>query len=104
MIVIDPQAVGGLLRARHCVAVAEAAGLSVSLGSLPTTGLGVAAMMQLAAATPALASGNESAYHQLGDDVLKESLEITDGMVALPQSPGLGVEADAAKVERYQVS
>jgi L-alanine-DL-glutamate epimerase-like enolase superfamily enzyme len=102
-IVVDPQAVGGLLRARHCVAVAEAAGLAVSLGSLPTTGLGVAAMLQLVAATPALASGNESAYHQLGDDILGENLEIVDGMAALPQGPGLGVDVDAAKVERYQV-
>lgn len=104
MAVIDPQAVGGMLRTRQCVAVAEAGGLAVSLGGQPTTGLGVAAMLQLVAATPALACGNESAYHQLGNDVLAERLEIVDSMAALPQGPGLGVEVDQAKVERYQVA
>ncbi len=103
MVVIDPEMVGGLTRTRQCVAVAEAGGLAVSLGSRPTTGLGVAFMLQLVAATPALASGNESAYHQLGDDVLAERLEIIDSMAALPQGPGIGVEIDHAKIERYQV-
>ncbi len=104
VVVIDPSSAGGLLRTRQCVAVAEAGGLAVSLGGEPTTGLGVAAMLQLVAATPALACGNESAYHQLGNDVLAERLEIVDSMVALPQGPGLGVEVDQAKVESYQVT
>ena len=102
-VVIDLQAVGGLTRSRQCVAVAEAGGLAVSLGSRPTTGLSVAFMLQLAAATPALASGNESVYHQLADDILGERLEIIDGMAALPQGPGIGVEVDRAKIERFQV-
>ena len=103
-VVIDLEAVGGLTHARQCVAVAESGGLAVSLGSRPTTGLGAAFMSQLVAATPALASSNESAYHQLADDVLAEPLEIIDGMAALPQGPGIGVEVDQTKVERFQVT
>ena len=44
------------------------------------------------------------AYHQLRDDVLTRPLEILDGMITVPQAPGLGVEVDRTQVERYQVS
>ena len=102
--VFDLEQVGGLVAARKCAAVAEAAGVRPSLGGGPSPGLGVAAMLHLAAATPALASCNECAYHQFQDDVLTDPLEIVDGMIAVPQGPGLGVEVDRAKVERYQVT
>ena len=95
--------VGGLTAARKCAAVAEAAGVRASLGCGPSPGLAAAAMLHLAAATPALASCNECSYHQLEDDVLREPLEIIDGMITLPENPGLGVEVDRAKIERYQV-
>lgn len=102
--VVDLQLVGGLAAARQCAAIAEAAGLSASLGGGPSVGIGSAAMLQLAASTPAFAGCNECAYHQLQDDVLSQPLEILDGMILLPQAPGLGVHVDRAKVERYQVS
>ena len=56
-------------------------------------------MLHLAAATPALSGCNESAYHQLRDDVLVEPLQIDGGMMMVPQGPGLGVEVDRAKIE-----
>jgi len=103
LMVVDPGQVGGMTAARNCAAVAKAAGVSAVLGGQPALGIGTAAMLQVAAATPTFASGNESAYHQLRDDVLAEPLEIVDGMIAVPQGSGLGVEVDRAKVERYQV-
>ncbi len=33
-----------------------------------------------------------------------EPLELVDGMITVPQGPGLGVEVDRAKLERYQVT
>ena len=104
LVVVDLGQVGGMTAARKCAAVAEAAGLGAVLGGRPSLGVATAAMLQLAAATPTFASGNESAYHQLQDDVLAEPLEVVDGMIAVPQGPGLGVEVDRAKVERYQVT
>ena len=101
--VLAPERVGGLTAARKCAAVAEAAGVRASLACGPSPGLAAAAMLHLAAATPALASCNECSYHQLEDDILHEPLEIIDGMITLPENPGLGVEVDRAKVERYQV-
>jgi L-alanine-DL-glutamate epimerase-like enolase superfamily enzyme len=94
---------GGLAAARKCAAVAEAAGVRASLCCGPSPGLAVAAMLHLAAATPALGGCNECSYHQLEDDLLREPLEIIDGMITLPQGPGLGVNVDRAKIERYQV-
>jgi len=103
-VVVDLQQVGGMVPARKCAAVAEAAGLVASLAGGPSLGVGTAAMLHLAASTPTLASGNECTYSQLEDDLLTEPLEIVDGMIAVPQGPGLGVEVDRAKIEQYQVT
>jgi L-alanine-DL-glutamate epimerase-like enolase superfamily enzyme len=103
-VVTDLQFVGGMVPARKCAAIAQAAGLSASLGSGPSLGIALAGMLQLAAATPAFSGCNESAHHQLEDDLLVEPLEIVNGMIAVPQGPGLGVEIDRGKIERYQVT
>lgn len=102
-VVVDLQQVGGMLPVRQCAAVARAGGVPASLGGGPALGIATAAMLQVAASTPAVAGQNESAYHQLQDDLLAAPLEMSDGMLTVPQSPGLGVEVDRAKVEAYQV-
>ena len=102
--VVDLQLVGGLVPARKSAAIAQAAGLNAALGSGPSLGIALAAMLQLAAATPAFSTCNECVHHQLQDDLLMEPLEIVDGMIAVPQGAGLGIEVDPAKVEKYQVT
>lgn len=102
--VLDLEALGGGLAVRQCAAVTSAAGVSAALGGRPTLGIGTAALLQVAAATAGLATANESAYHQLTDDVLCEPLHVQDGMLEVPQGPGLGVEIDRAKIERYQLA
>jgi glucarate dehydratase len=103
-VVVDLGLVGGIAPARRAAAIAQAAGVSASLGGGPSVGLAAAAMLQLAASTPAFSGCNECAYHQLQDDVLVHPLEIVDGMITAPRAPGLGVEVDRSKVERYQVT
>jgi len=103
-VVLDLGKVGGMVPARNCTAVAAAGDVSALLCGEPSLGIATAAMLQLAASTPALSGSNECAYHQLHDDVLVEPLEIVDGMMAVPQGPGLGIEVDRAKVERYRVT
>jgi glucarate dehydratase len=103
-VVVDLHRVGGMVRARQCAVIAQAGELHASLGSGPSLGVGVAAMLQLAASTPNFSRCNECAYHGLQDDLLVEPLEIIDGMITVPQAPGLGVEVDRGKVEKYQVS
>lgn len=103
LVVINPASVGGLIGSRSAAAVAEAAGLTASLSQPGCLGLSLAAMLQLAAATPSFSSAHETGYHQLQDDVLVAPLEAIDGMIAVPEAPGLGVEVDRGKVDRYQV-
>lgn len=103
-VILDLDQVGGILRARKCAAVAEAGGISGALCAGPSLGISVAAMLQLAAAMPVMASCHECSYHQLQDDLFCEPLDIVDGTVAVPRGPGLGIEVDRAKLERYQVT
>ena len=103
-VVVDLEQVGGMVPARNCAAVAQAGGVSAVLAGGPSLGVALAAMLHVAASTPAFSSCNECSYHQLHDDVLVEPLEISHGMMSVPQGPGLGVEVDRAKIEKYQVA
>ena len=103
-VVIDPEQLGGISPARACAAIAGAAGVAMLLGGRPSLGIATAAMLHLAASTPSLTGANESAYHQFRNDVLAEPLELIDGMMIVPQGPGLGVEVDRAKLERFSVN
>ena len=58
-------------------------------------------MLHLAAATAAFSGCQECAQHQLRDTILKDPFELIDGMLTIPQAPGLGVEIDRRKVEKY---
>lgn len=101
---VDLEQVGGIVPARACAAIAAAAGVVPVLGSRPSLGIATAAMLHLAAALPAIATSNDITPGHLRDTVLTDPLEITDGMMTVPQSRGLGVEVDRGKVERYQVA
>jgi len=103
-VILALEAVGGISSVRGCVAVAEAADLTTLLDVRDCLGPATAAMGQLAAATPALKSANRAAYDELQDDVLTEPLELVDGMLTVPQGPGLGVEVDRGKLEQFAVS
>ncbi|HEY3130376.1 MAG TPA: enolase C-terminal domain-like protein [Acidobacteriota bacterium] len=99
---------GGIGPARKIAAVAEAAGLTCTVGSNLELGVGSAAMIHLAMATPGI--GAERFPCDIltpffyDDDLLVEPLPITAGQARPPERPGLGVELDEAKVERYRVT
>lgn len=101
--IVDLEQLGGLSPARQCAAIASAAHVHAILGGRPSLGPAMAAKLHLAAATPAFSGSQECADHQLQDTVLKNPLEVIDGMITLPQLPGLGIEVDRAKVEKYVV-
>jgi L-alanine-DL-glutamate epimerase-like enolase superfamily enzyme len=98
---------GGVSVARKIAAVAEAAGLVCTVGSNLEMGVASAAMIHLAMATPAVAA-EEFPCDILGpffyeDDILAEPLPIQAGKAFPFERPGLGVELDEQKVERYRV-
>ncbi len=98
---------GGIGPARKIAAVAEAAGLTCTVGSNLELGVASAAMIHLAMATPGIGA-EEFPCDILGpffyeSDVLAEPLPITGGQARPLERPGLGVELDEAKVEHYRV-
>ncbi len=104
LVVIDLQRVGGILPSRKSAAVAEAAGAAACLAQSRSLGLATAAMLQVAACTPAFTFHNETPHESLDRAVLTEPFDVSDGMVAVPQGPGLGIRVDRKKVERFQVA
>ena len=65
-------------------------------------GLKTAAVLQIAACTPNWSGPNDTCYHGLTDDVLSSPLAFVNGQIRVPTAPGLGVEVDESKVERYR--
>ncbi len=97
----------GIGPARKIAAIAEAAGLACTVGSNLELGVGTAAMVHLALATPGI-TAEEYPCDIIGplyyeDDILAEPLPIKGGQARAPDRPGLGVELDEHKVERYRV-
>ena len=60
-------------------------------------------MTHLSAALPNATLSHVSLYFLMESRVLKEPLVVEDGHMAVPQSPGLGIELDLDAVERYRV-
>jgi muconate cycloisomerase len=98
---------GGIGPARKVAAVAEAAGLTCTVGSNLELGVASAAMIHLAMATPGIAA-EEFPCDILGpffyeSDILVDPLPITAGQAKPPERPGLGVELDDRQIARYRV-
>ena len=96
---------GGLSGARKIAAVAEAAGLACTVGSNLELGIGSAAMIHLALATPGIDAEAFPCdiigpfYYET--DILTEPLPLHDGKAGRLEKPGLGVELDMEKVAQY---
>jgi glucarate dehydratase len=101
VILVDAHEAGGWFQARKQAAIAEAAGMAVGIHSGGELGLSLAANLHLAAATPNLSLAIDSNYHGMPDDIITERFCYQGGALAVPEAPGLGVELDWDKVERY---
>jgi L-alanine-DL-glutamate epimerase-like enolase superfamily enzyme len=98
---------GGIGPARKMAAVAEAAGLTCTVGSNLELGVASAAMTHLATASVGVGA-EEFPCDILGPlayehDLLAQPIEVHDGAVKVPQGPGLGVELDEKMIARYRV-
>ncbi|MCX6381145.1 MAG: mandelate racemase/muconate lactonizing protein [Armatimonadetes bacterium] len=96
---------GGIGAARKMAAVAEAAGLTCTVGSNLELGVASAAMTHLAKATRGIDAETFPCdiigplYYET--DLLKNPLPIQGGMAQCHELPGLGVELDDKAVSRY---
>ncbi|MBN9077760.1 MAG: mandelate racemase [Rhizobiales bacterium 65-79] len=107
---------GGLLKAMEVGAVCRAAGIICNVNGSIETGIGNLANVQLAAASPAVtlscvipvSTPAEAQHGQIGgiyykDDLLSEPMEFVDGAIVVPSGPGMGIEVDLKKIEKYRV-
>lgn len=96
---------GGLTAATAVFAVAEAASIPCLIGSMPELGIGTAAQAHLAFAMPNIGFACDvNGFVYQSDDVCDHGLTIEDGYLHPPRGPGLGVEVDTDRIERYRVS
>lgn len=99
---------GGIGPSRRIASFAESVGIKCTLGSNLELGVGSAAMTHFALATRALTVENFPCdiigpfFYE--DDIVQEPLPITPGEARANTKPGLGVELDEEKVERYRVA
>lgn len=96
---------GGVVRARQVAALAGSAGLSAYGGDMFESGLAHLAGTHMIAATPEITLGCEfyQAKYFLAEDVLSEPFPLVNGHVIVPSAPGLGIEPDLEKLERFAI-
>ncbi|HZO55910.1 MAG TPA: enolase C-terminal domain-like protein [Bryobacteraceae bacterium] len=98
---------GGIGPARKMAAVAEAAGLTCTVGSNLELGVASAAMAHVAAACPGIGA-EEFPCDILGPiayehDLLAQPFDFRDGSMKAPDGPGLGVALDEKMLAKYRV-
>jgi L-alanine-DL-glutamate epimerase-like enolase superfamily enzyme len=98
---------GGIGPAREIAAFAQSVGIKCTIGSNLELGVGTAAMIHLALSTPGIQAADYPCDiigpMFYADDVLVAPLPITGGSAGIPDRPGLGVELDDEKIEKYCV-
>lgn len=101
----DMGRVGGLTEAKRVCDLAKTRGVKI-VPHLWKTGISIAAAAHMAAATPHCAfieflPANlcESALRK---ELVKDELQLVNGVVPLPKRPGLGVELDRAALRKFR--
>lgn len=97
----------GIAPARKIASIAESAMLGCTIGSNLELGVGTAAMIHLAMASPGI-TAEELPCDIIGplyytDDILQEPLRLVHGKALPIDRPGLGVDLDEEKVRMYRV-
>jgi muconate cycloisomerase len=98
---------GGIGPAQQIADFAQSAGLKCTIGSNLELGVGSAAMVHLGLATRGVVA-EEFPCDIIGpfyyeDDIVREPLPIIPGQARSNNKPGLGIELNDEKVERYRV-
>jgi glucarate dehydratase len=100
----DTHIAGGMLPCIVIGALAAAAGVPCIMHCGHDLGPKTAAMLHVAAASPAYSLANDTTYFALADDVLTERLKIDRGQMRVPTTAGLGIACDPARLKRYLVA
>ena len=103
-LVVKPMTCGGIRPALEIATLADDAGVAVIVTTTIDSGVGTAAALQLAATLPENGPACGLATSSLlADDLVAAPLSARNGWLDVASGPGLGVELDEAKLERYSV-
>lgn len=99
----DTHIAGGIWPCVQIGILCDAAGIPCIMHCGHDLGPKTAAMLHVAASGPAYTLANDCTYCGLEDDIITEPFQITHGRIAVPDKPGLGIEGDPEKLQRYAV-
>ncbi|MGI9570930.1 MAG: enolase C-terminal domain-like protein, partial [Desulfobulbia bacterium] len=87
-------------------AIAKSAGLGIYGGCMFETGIAHAAGALMNAVIPDHELGCEfyMSNYYLREDILTEPFKIENGMFCIPEGPGLGIDIDRSKLEKYSIA
>jgi L-alanine-DL-glutamate epimerase-like enolase superfamily enzyme len=97
----DTYQCGGILAVKKVAAVAEAAGIPCVMHCAHDLGPKTAAMLHIVVSSPVFDLANDCTYYGLVDDIITSPFTIERGRMRVPEAPGLGIEVDMAKVNRF---
>jgi galactonate dehydratase len=93
---------GGILELREIAAMAEPCHIAVSPHNYNSTTIGLAATLQASAGMPNfLITEYFVNFEEVGRAVARSPFQVDNGFIALPMSPGLGVDLDEDALARY---
>lgn len=93
---------GGLMLSKKLAAVCDTLMWGMCIHSGAELGISELAKLHLAASTPSIRYAIDTHYPHLADDILKGGkMKYHDGKMTCPDKPGLGVELDIDRFERY---
>ena len=88
---------------KELAAVCRTFGLGVAMHSGVEFGIELAAMLHTASTVPEMATAGDAHYHYLTDDIIVGGkMAYRDGAIAVPTGPGLGVELDPERMDKYE--
>jgi len=93
----------GITESLKLIALCEAAGLPVVIGTDSESRVGALVRMHLRAAIPSLAPWPTEThfFDKLGDDTFAGDFHFADGTIMPTDAPGFGAALDRRKIERY---
>ena len=103
VVLLDPHESGGVWQVIKQAAICESVGIPVTLHSGGELALSQAAYVHLAASIPNMSLAIDTEQTYLAGDIAPDGPRLENGSFPVPDRPGLGVEPDAALIERYVV-
>lgn len=102
VLIVKPMVVGGVQPGREILTLAAEAGAQAIVTTTVDAGIGVAAALHLAATMPGTAPAcGLATAPALVANLVVEPLLPRNGVVHLPDGPGLGVEVDLDELQRF---